>query len=264
MKDGRAAVNVSVSLVSHNQREDLERLLPSLSVAARLSEAEILLVDNRSTDGAVEFVQQNYPSVLVSRNPVKAGYGANHNINLHLARGRYFVIMNSDMVVDPDVLLCLQGFMDRYDDVGIVSPKILNPDGSIQGLNKRYPTILDLMVRRFLPGPFQGLFQRRLDYYEMRDVGYESPCDVPFLSGAFMFCRSDLLKSLGGFDPNYFLYFEDVDLCRRVQATHRTAYLPDTSVTHFWKRSAHGRWVHLYYFVCSARRYFGKWGYSLY
>ena len=98
----------------------------------------------------------------------------------------------------------------------------------------------------------------------MRDVGYEHTYDVPFLSGSFLFCRTDLLKSLGGFDPGFFLYFEDVDLCRRVQRTHRTVYYPDVSAVHFWGRSAHKDWWYSAQFMRSAARYFNKWGYRFF
>lgn len=255
---------VTISLVSLNQRNDLRRLLPSLMQAAKSVPAEILLVDNRSTDGTSEFVRCNFSDILITCNPNKAGYGENHNVNLQKARGRYFVIMNSDMTVQNEVFVCLKDYMDRHSDVGIVSPKILNEDGSIQGLNKRYPTLIDLFLRRFVPMRFQHLFQHRIDYYEMRDVGYDHIYDVPFLSGAFMFCRTDLLKSIGGFDSGYFLYFEDVDLCRRIQQTHRTVYYPDVSVTHFWERSAHKNLTHTYHFIKSAYRYFNRWGYRLF
>lgn len=238
-------------------------MLPGLTAAADKVASEILLVDNRSTDGSLQFVQKNYPQINVLSIDKKAGYGENHNANLQRATGRYFVIMNSDMTVEPDIFRALGNYLDQHSDVGIVTPKILNEDGSIQGLNKRHPTILDLALRRFLPNRLRPLFQARLDYYEMRDVGYDHFYDVPFISGAFMFCRTDLLKTIKGFDPRYFLYFEDVDLCRRVQLTHRTVYYPDVSVVHFWQRAAHKNWRHSYYFFSSAFRYFNQWGYKL-
>ena len=257
-------IDITISLVSHNQRYDLERLLPSLLSAASLVRSEILLIDNRSNDGTKEFIQQNFTRVDVIHNPKKAGYGENHNLNLQRTHGRFFVIMNSDMTVEHNVFTLLYNYMNQHPDVGIVSPKILNEDGTIQGLNKRYPTLLDLFLRRFVPKAIQCFFKERLNYYEMRDVGYNYTCDVPFISGSFMFCRADLLKSLGGFDPKYFLYFEDVDLCRKVQQTHRTMYYPGVSVTHFWKRSAHSNLIYTYYFIKSAFRYFSKWGYRFY
>lgn len=255
--------DVTVSLVSHNQRRDLERLLPSLLAAAGHVDSELLLVDNRSEDGAKEIVERDFPMVRLAVNSDRAGYGENHNINLQRARGSYFVVMNSDMTVEPGVFAELKRFMDEHPDVGIVSPRVLNEDGSIQGLNKRYPTVLDLSLRRFAPRRLQRWVQPRLNYYEMRDVGYEQVCEVPFLSGAFMFCRTGLLKALGGFDPRYFLYFEDVDLCRRVQRTHRTVYYPDATVIHHWQRSAHSDWRYSLHFFRSAARYFGVWGLSL-
>lgn len=258
------SVDVTVSLISHNQRRNLERLLPSLLPAAGLVHAEILLVDNRSTDGTSDFIQQYSTEIALLFNPRKVGYGANHNLNLQRARGRYFVIMNSDMTVAPNVFAVLRDYMDQHPDVGVVTPKVLNEDGTIQGLNKHYPTLFDLFLRRLLPKFLEHLFQRRLNHYEMRDVGYDHTYDVPFVSGAFMFCRADLLKSLGGFDAGYFLYFEDVDLCRRVQRTHRTIYCPEVSVVHFWERSAHTDWRYTARFLASATRYFGKWGYRLF
>jgi len=257
-------VEVTISLVSHKQLHDLERLLPSLISAAASLPSEVLLVDNRSQDGTEEYVSGGAPRVDILHNPAVAGYGENHNLNLSRARGRYFVVMNCDMVVSEEIFVGLRNFMDQNDDVGIVSPKILNEDGTIQGLNKRYPTLFDLFLRRLMPKFLQSFFRRRLDYYEMRDVGYDQICDVPFLSGAFMFCRTDLLKSLGGFDPGYFLYFEDADLCRRVQQTHRTVYYPATGVTHYWERAAHKNWKFSWIFMQSAWLYFNRWGWKLF
>ncbi len=255
-------IDTTISLVSVNQKHDLERLLPSLTEAAGRTPSEILLVDNRSCDDSAGYVRRLYPEIQVLENPEVSGYGENHNLNLQRAQGRYFVIMNSDMTVEPKIILCLADFMNECNDIGIVSPKILNADGTIQGFNKRYPTIYDLLLRCFLPKTFQQLFKRRLDYYEMRDIGYDHIYDVQFLSGSFMFCRTDLLKKVGGFDPEYFLYFEDVDLCRRVQKTHRTVYNPSVSVVHYWKREAHKNWLFTYYFIRSAFRYFNRWGYK--
>lgn len=252
---------VTISLITLSHRADLERLLPVLMPAARLADGEVTVVDNRSTDGSVEFLRTQFPEVRVTHNPRRAGYGENHNCNLKQAHSEYFVVMNSDVAVNRDTFAKLADVMDRYPGIGIIAPKVLNPDGSVQGLNKRYPTVLDLALRRFWPTRWRYIVRRRLDYYEMRDVGYDSTYDVPFLSGAFMFCRTEVLHSIGGFDEQFFLYFEDADLCRRVQRTHRTVYCPDVSVTHFWERGAHKRIRFAWYFIRSAYQYFNRWGY---
>ncbi|HBW21906.1 MAG: hypothetical protein A2X28_02090 [Elusimicrobia bacterium GWA2_56_46] len=255
---------ITISLISLNQRGDIERLLPTLMSAAEKIGAEVLLVDNCSTDSTRDFVTANYPGVKVVDNPNVAGYGENHNINLKRASGSYFVIMNSDMMVSPDTFVALKDYMDSHPDVGAVCPKILNPDGSIQGLNKLNPTVWDLFLRRFMPKVFIKYFKRRMDAHEMRDRDPNSTYDVPSMSGCFMFCRTDLLKKLGGFDEGYFLYFEDFDLSRRIQRTHRTVYYPGAEVTHFWARSAHLKFRYMLYFFRSAFRYFNKWGYKLF
>jgi GT2 family glycosyltransferase len=257
----RALCDVSISVVAHNQRHDLARLLPSLQAAAARLASEILVVDYRSQDGSAAFLASGFPSVQVLRNDEPAGYGGNHNLNLARAKGKYFVVMNADLLVHTaDLFLSLRDYMERQPDIGILGIKVLNEDGTIQGLNKRYPTLLDLALRRCLPRPFRPFFQQRLDYYEMRDIGYDQECDVGFVSGAFMFCRTEVLRALRGFDPRYFLYFEDVDLCRRVQRTHRTSYFPGASVTHYWHRDNHKSAFHTRWYLVSAARYFARWG----
>ncbi len=255
---------VTISLVALNQLKDLERLLPTLMPSAEKAGAEVLLVNNRSTDGTREFVAANYPGISAVENPNIAGYGENHNINLRRSSGRYFVIMNSDMTVCADTFSVLLEYMDANPDVGAACPKVLNPDGSIQGLNKLHPTVWDLFLRRFMPRPLVKFFRRRMDAFEMRDIGYDHGYYVPSVSGCFMFCRADLLKKLGGFDEKYFLYFEDTDLCRSIQLTHRTMYVPNAEVTHFWARSAHVSYRAMWYFLRSTFRYFNKWGYKLF
>ncbi len=255
---------VTISLVALNQRRDLERLLPTLLPAAATAGAEVLLVNNRSTDGTAEFMAANYPAVSVVENPDVAGYGENHNINLKRSSGRYFVVMNSDMTVAEDVFARMRDYMDANPGVGACCPKVLNPDGTIQGLNKLLPTVWDLFLRRFMPGPLKKYFRRRMEAFEMRDVGYDHSYYVPSLSGCFMFCRADLIKRLGGFDEKYFLYFEDTDLCRSIQLTHTTMYVPEAVVTHYWARSAHISYRAMWLFIKSTARYFNKWGYDFF
>lgn len=257
-------VDLTISLISHNSKKDLELLLPSLFLALSDITAEILLIDNCSDDSTLEFIKRNYPEIFARKNKSRLGYGANHNKNLAVAKGEYVVLMNADVILTPESLFLLLKFMEHNSNIGIVTPKILNEDGTLQYLNKRYPTLADLFLRRFLPVPFKHLFEKRLKYYEMRDVGYDSIIDVPFVSGAFMFSRTDLIKAVSGFDERFFLYFEDVDLCRRIQKTHRTVYYPDAVVTHQWDRAAHKKLKWAIIFMTSAFYYFNKWGYRLF
>ena len=145
----------------------------------------------------------------------------------------------------------------------MVCPRILNEDGTDQYLNKRYPSVTDFFIRRFVPRPFQHWFRERLDRYEMRDVGYDQMCDVEAMTGAFMLCRTDVLKAVAGFDPRYFMYLEDFDLSRTFQCQGwRTVYCPEASVTHYWTRDSHRNVKMTWRFIVSMCRYFGKWGWK--
>lgn len=251
---------VSISLVSLDHRADLERLLPTLRESLRGLEAEILVVENHkgsATDAWLGSVED----ADVERNPRRTGYGGNHNLNLRRARGRFFVIMNVDMTVRPETFRALLAMAEECPDAVMLGARVLNPDGTIQGLNKRFPALLDLAVR-FVPLLRDTAFaRRRSDWYEMRDVSYDRRVPVEFISGAFMFCRTEALRAVQGFDEKYFLYFEDVDLCRRMGALGRTLYCPEAFVTHYWQRSAHKSARFTWIFCRSALRYFLRWGF---
>jgi GT2 family glycosyltransferase len=257
--------DITISLISLNQLHDLKRLLPTLMPAAALVKAKVMLVNNHSKDGTAEFIAENYPDIIVTNNLNKTGYGGNHNINLEKSNTKYFVIMNSDMTVETDVFVKLNDFMDKNPDVGIVSPKVLNGDGSVQFLNRKYPSILSLFLRRFAPKRLSCLFKSYLDSHEMKDTGYETMHEVEFQSGTFMFCRTELLKLIDGFDTRYFIYFEDADLCRKVQQNNfKTIYFPMTTITHFWTRASYNSWFSMSQHIRSAVMYFNKWGYKFF
>lgn len=257
---------LSVAIVTFNNRDTIADTLPSLlrHLADGL-QARVFVVDNGSHDGTRDIVRcyaDGHPGLHPIFNPENVGFGRAHNQALESAVSRYHVVCNPDIHFSSDIFSPMARFMESHPEIGICCPKFLNPDGTLQPLNRRLPTVLDLILRRLLPKPFKPLLRRRLDAYEMRDVGYDDVCDVPFVSGALMFCRTQVLKEAGGFDPRFFLYFEDADLTRRVNLTgYRTVFFPEATVTHAWTRLAHKSLHGSVLFVTSAFRYFRKWGF---
>ena len=224
----------------------------------------LYIVDNSPTDILkTEISSSNIHYHYCGKN---LGYGKGHNWAIHHAEeSKYHVILNPDVIIKEGVIEELVQFMDLNQDVGIVCPKILNEDGSVQHLNKRITTVYDLLLRKILPDTFRSHFQKRLDYYEMKDIGYDKSYDVPLVSGAFMLCRTSVLKSVGGFDPRYFMYFEDYDLSRKIQKQkYRTVYYPYVSIIHSWGRASHKSVRMLIIFIINGIRYFNKWGWKLY
>jgi hypothetical protein len=192
------------------------------------------------------------------------GYGKAHNWAISNAKNsKYHLVLNPDILIMPGCVSTLIAFMEKNPDIGIVCPRILNEDGSDQYLNKRYPSLMNFFIRRFMPKIFNPYFKKRLDHYEMRDVGYDKICDVEAMTGAFMLCRMNALKSLSGFDPRYFLYLEDFDLTRKFQQIGlRTVYYPQASVIHYWSRASHKSIRMTLIFIISMFQYFNKWGWK--
>ena len=194
------------------------------------------------------------------------GYGKGNNIAIENAEeSKYFLILNPDVFIKEDTLEKMIQYMDRNPDIGIGIPKVLNLDGTQQFLNKRYPSIFSLFIRRFVPKFLHFLFSGTLENYEMRDLNQDENYEVPFISGAFMLFRRDVLDKINGFYPRYFLYFEDVDICRKVQKIgFRTSYYSKASIVHLWKRASHGNWKITFVFIANMIRYFNKWGWKLF
>ena len=203
---------------------DIQALLNCLAHDAKI--AAWVVVDNGSSDEIRDAVQSM--GGIYVRPGKNLGFGGGHNLALkQLADvdAPYHLILNPDIVFDEDVLGRLADVMDSHPDVGLVMPKILYPDGSHQYLCKLLPAPIDLVLRRFLPGPWKGLARRRTAFYELRFLDTNTPAYVPSLSGCFMFARRSVLEEVGGFDERFFLYMEDVDLCR-TSGVSRLLYWP--------------------------------------
>ena len=255
--------NCSASMVIYNNPSEMIRNA-AVSILETDCHVQLIIVDNSPTP-ALQPVFEDIP-VEYHFYGGNAGYGRGHNWAIQkVQNSKYHLISNPDIIVAPSAIKTLTAFMEQNPDIGMVCPKILNEDGSIQFLNKRYPKVFDLFARRFIPKIFHHLIQKRLDRFEMKDVGYEDICDVECISGCFMFCRTEVLKSVGGFDDRYFMYFEDFDLSRKIQqAGYRTVYYPQARVTHLWERASHKSMKMTLIHIKSAIKFFNKWGWKLF
>ena len=137
-------------------------------------------------------------------------------------------------------------------------PKILYPNGELQYLCKLLPTPFDLLLRRF--GLWKKYREKRDIRYELRFADYNQEMQVPSLSGCFMFARMSILKQVDGFDERYFMYAEDLDLCRRIGKIAQTMYYPKVSVYHAYAKGSYKNRKLLRYHMCSMFKYFNKWG----
>lgn len=258
---------LSIAIVTFNSQKFIQKTLDSIfSYLPKNVGANVILVDNNSSDSTPAILnryRRRHTNVSCIHNASNLGFACAHNLAIRSVNSRYHTICNPDILISKDIFTPLIDFMEAHPRVGLSCPKFLNLDGSVQPLNRRSPNLMDLFLRRFLPAGLEPFFNKRLRAYDMRDVGYDRSYDVPFISGAFMFCLTHALKAVGGFDERYFLYFEDADLSRKMQQFgYRTVFFPDVYVLHAWERLAHKSLRGSLVFAQSAYRYFRKWGFT--
>jgi GT2 family glycosyltransferase len=269
----RANPTLSVSIVTHNNESVIEKcLLSLLRFWPQGLSGEIHIVDHLSQDQTVSIVERLIagaperagPTLYLHEPRANPGFGAGHNRVLREAQSDFHCVCNPDIEFTQNVFDALLKKLAEQDRLGQICCKVLFPDGRLQSLNKRQPTLWDLFLRRFLPRPMRAFFKSRLDHYEMLDEGYDHEYSVPFVSGAFFVSPTSLLQKINGFDERYFLYFEDADLSRQIlQLGYNTLYTPEVSLIHAWARGAHRNRKLMFIFIQSAFRYFRKWGWSL-
>lgn len=218
------------------------------------------VVNNGRADEACSLAASYGARIL--RSPKNIGFGAAHNmaVRQYLEYTDYHVIINPDIQFETGVLARLLSFMQHHRDVGLVMPRILNSDGTEQNLCKLLPAPMDLVARRFFGKVGEWLLSRRLNAYNMGGMDMTVAREVPCLSGCFMFLRGNALRKVGLFDDQFFMYMEDVDLCRRISTEYRLVFHPGVFVFHGYARGSYNNWKLLGYHLRSAIRYFNKWG----
>ena len=248
---------ITASIVTYQHRMDDIRRVVDCVLAT--SVAKLYIIDNSLNDRLRGLAAVSDRICYI--HSVNLGYGTGHNVAMQEAidlGATYHAIINPDIYFEGDIMTKLGEYADAHPDVGLLMPKVLYPNGEIQYLCKLLPTPFDLLARRF--NPFERFVKREDERYEMRFADYNSIMEVPSLSGCFMFLRVSVLKQIGGFDERFFMYAEDLDLCRRIGAVAKTVYFPLVSVYHEYAKGSYKNRKLLRYHICSIIKYFNKWG----
>jgi nucleoside-diphosphate-sugar epimerase/GT2 family glycosyltransferase len=271
------SLTISASLVVYKpDLPTVRRTLLALQEAGRLAgrhctlQLSLTLVDN-SDDAALhaqlaEWLDGVRPEVpdwtLHLLNAAgNVGYGRGNNLVIEGVRSDYHLVVNPDLFVDADALLEAVRFMEEHRDVGLLSPAVYGEDGERHYLCKRNPTLLVMFLRSFSPPWLQSKLGFVIDEFEMRDCDYDKaihPLEYP--TGCFMFFRSAPLQAIGGFDPDFFLHYEDADIGRRMLKTARVVYVPAVRVVHQWARDTHRSFRSKLITIKSGWLYWRKWG----
>lgn len=251
-------MRISGSIVLYNS--DIEKLSNAINSFLNTSlDVTLYLVDNSINDQLKDVV--NDSRIYYIHNPSNPGFGAGHNIAIERSRVtkcKYHFVINPDVYFSNNVIERMAGFADLDKTIGMMMPQILNEDGSIQNLPKLLPSPLSILMRKIkIPKFYYNDFINR---YELRFVDKSKIYNAPILSGCFTLFNIEALKHIGGYDDNYFMYFEDWDISRRMHNKYKTIYFPEVSVYHGYESGANKNPQLFKIFISSAIKYFNKWG----
>lgn len=271
--DRQAARDISLGISIVSYKSDLvllARTLASLQQAVATARAELplqvslTLIDNGNEGDPLQTLLQQSSLHANSRlvvNTHNSGFGAANNQAIRSSRSKYHLVLNPDVELDSDALLHAIQYLQQHHTVVAVSPACTNGAGKVEHLCKRYPTVLDLLLRGFAPRWLRNCFDKRLARYEYRELASQAaPTAVELISGCFMLCRTDALHQVGGFDERYFLYFEDFALSLALARSGGLHHVPTCRITHHGGGAARKGWHHIRLFACSAARFFNSNG----
>lgn len=241
-------VKLSISIVSHYQGALVADLLSDLGTHCAIP-IEVILTINAPEVLPFDATAFNFP-VTVLKNEIPKGFGANHNAAFRLATAEYFCVLNPDIRLENDPFPPL---LDALSDPanGVVGPLVISPGGNIEDSARRFPTPL-LILKKAIFGV------RGTDY----EIG-QNPLYPDWIGGMFMVFGSPIFRQINGFDEEYFLYYEDVDLCWRLRRQeYRAVLLPTVRAIHAAQRSSHRKMRYMVLHISSMLRFFmrTRWG----
>ena len=230
-------IDVSIIVVNWNTREVLKTCLRSVFANIDEASAEVIVVDNGSNDGSAEMVADAFPQVRLICNQDNRGFAAANNQGIHIARGKYVLLLNSDTEVLGDVISKSVDYLDQHSEVGVMGCRVLNGDGSPQLTCSRFPTLINLALlasglSRFARPKFFGR-------YQIRTWERDSERDVDTVTGCYMLVRQTALEQVGTLDETFFFYGEETDWCKRfMNAGWKLRFAPVGEIIHYGSLSS--------------------------
>jgi len=232
-------MDVSIVTISYNTRELLQRMLESVQKTVKQSKHEIIVVDNNSSDGSVEMIQESFPEVLLIANRMNLGFSKANNQGAGHARGELLLLLNPDTVVNENAIDQMVQFLRNEPQASAVGCKLLNEDGSLQRSCGLFPNLLiELFTRTLLNKLFPK--SRLFNMHKLSPSNYSITREVDWATAACLLVRKKKFDAVSGFDENIFMFYDDVELCLRIrQQGWKIFFFPDASVYHYhggsWK-----------------------------
>jgi GT2 family glycosyltransferase len=238
------ARRLSIVIPTYNAHEWIQGCIDSINLhrPAAANDYEIIVVDDKSSDDTIGIVRAQFPEVRLFANDRNIGFGKTVNVGLKAAGGDYILVLNNDTWMHAGALDAMIAYLDAHPDVGIVGPKVLSGDGTLQQqCRRRIPTPAAALLyftgvaRMFPKNP-------KVAGYLMTAADETQTTEVDSVSGACLMVRRAVLAAIHGFDPEYYLYGEDMDFCWRTKlAGWKVVYHPEAVITHFGGQGGTGK-----------------------
>jgi hypothetical protein len=230
-------MKLSVVIICWNDLRVIRDCLRSIYQCTHATEFEVIVSDNGSVDGSIEFIREHYPQARIVENNQNLGFAKGNNAGIEASRGEFVLILNPDTIIHDGALDRMAEFADRHPEAGAIGCRVLNPDGTYQGSARLFPTIWRYWVSAL---GLSGLASLSSLFVFEKYPGWDGDTErsIDWQSGCCVMFRGDLLKNLGGFDEQFFYHFEEVDLCRRVwNAGRPILFTPQAVITHLGGQS---------------------------
>jgi len=230
-------MKLSIVIICWNDLRVIRECLRSIHQSTHAIDFEVLVSDNGSVDGSVEFIRKNYPNVRILENRANLGFAKGNNVGICASSGEYVLVLNPDTVIHDSALDTLVQFADKHPEAGAFGCRVLNHDGTYQTSARCFPTVWRYWVCALGLKKLANLSSLFI-YEEYPGWRGETERPVDWQSGCCVMFRGELLKGLGGFDEQFFYHFEEVDLCRRVwSAGLSILFTPEAVITHLGGQS---------------------------
>ncbi len=255
-------LDLTVIIISHNHEQYFKNCLASLFKYSEKN-FEVLFIENSLNQTIPEFIRKNYSNIKLFINKKPKGFAANCNFGIKTAKTKYILILNPDIEIKKNSIEKLYNFMEKHPKTMICGPKLLNPDGSLQYSARRFPNFLTFITRR-TPLRF---FMKNLSINKKHlgcDLDHSKAQKVDWLLGSALMIRKKFIEKIGRFDENFFLYVEDIDLCKRVWLNGgEVCYVPQSAMIHHHLAKSDQSFFSVYSWYHTKSMFYYFWKYNL-
>lgn len=226
-------MNLSYIIVNYHSSAPLKNCLESIYRTLRKITFEVIIVDNSQNDPGMVSLKESYPQIRVIQNATNVGFAKANNQAVLSAQGKTLLFLNPDTVLADQAIEEMVAHLESNPDIGALGPKVLNTDGSLQYSCRHFPTLMTGFFNRYSLLSRWFPDNRYTVHYLMKDFSHDENREVDWLSGCCLMTPRAVFEKVKGFDEHYFLFNEDVDLCRTIhQNGFKVMYFPSAEITH--------------------------------